>query len=270
MSYANYHGRRLKLLDETFPSSHHVSIPDDELMRSTVQAPIISEYDLGAEWDLFKAPELLVEEPTLELDSTADVISVISPGYATTETIKVVDIESIRFKDDHLTDVFHERKDLLEKSETENSTSELSEANTAIAQMDEVVALEKLTGGSMQRSVSSGCLRALEWFPTCTLGLDVLDFQGFDFETALGLRRAFSEGDIQNLGNISTGNTTTVCSPFAQKQTISDLKAEQRQQKLCRYREKKCKRNFSKRIKYACRKVLADNQRRVRGRFAKV
>ncbi|KAG6484727.1 hypothetical protein ZIOFF_053250 [Zingiber officinale] len=216
MPYANSHGRRLKLLEDIFTSSHHVSILDDELMvilafdlvisyrlfeegidLSTVQAPAISKYDLGAEWDLFKAPELLAEEPTLELDSTADVISVLSPGYATTETIKAADTESIRFKEDHLIDIFYERKDLLEKSETENSISQLSDANAAIAQMDEVVALEEHTEGSMQRSASSGCLRALEWFPNCTLGPDVLDFQGFDFETALGLRRAFSEGDIQ-------------------------------------------------------------------------
>ncbi|KAG6480820.1 hypothetical protein ZIOFF_057407 [Zingiber officinale] len=159
----------------------------------TVQAPAISEYVLGAELDLFKAPEILVEEPPLELDRTADVISVLSPGHATTETIKAA----------------------------------IQNANAAIAQMDEAVALEEHTEGSMQRSASSGCLCALEWFPNCTLGPDVLDFQGFDFETAFGLRRAFSEGDIQNLGNISTSQ-------------------------------------------YACRKVLAENLPRVRGRFAKV
>jgi hypothetical protein len=52
--------------------------------------------------------------------------------------------------------------------------------------------------------------------------------------------------------------------------TISDLKSEERKQKLSRYRKKKVKRNFGRKIKYACRKALADSQPRVRGRFAKI
>nr|GMD03363.1 zinc finger protein CONSTANS-LIKE 1 isoform X2 [Ipomoea batatas] len=42
-----------------------------------------------------------------------------------------------------------------------------------------------------------------------------------------------------------------------------------RNEKLSRYRMKKGKRNFVRRIKYACRKALADSQPRIRGRFAK-
>lgn len=38
---------------------------------------------------------------------------------------------------------------------------------------------------------------------------------------------------------------------------------------LCRYRQKRHERNFSKRIKYQCRKTLADSRPRVRGRFAR-
>ncbi|XP_074567562.1 uncharacterized protein LOC141824220 [Curcuma longa] len=67
----------------------------------------------------------------------------------------------------------------------------------------------------------------------------------------------------------STGNTVAVCSSFQRLLTITDLKTEQRQQKLSRYREKKSKRNFGRKIKYVCRKALADSQPRVRGRFAK-
>ncbi|CAA6661121.1 unnamed protein product [Spirodela intermedia] len=44
---------------------------------------------------------------------------------------------------------------------------------------------------------------------------------------------------------------------------------EDRMQKLSRYRKKKTKRNFCRKIKYACRKALADSQPRIRGRFAK-
>ena len=37
----------------------------------------------------------------------------------------------------------------------------------------------------------------------------------------------------------------------------------------CRYRQKRHERNFNKRIKYQCRKTLADSRPRVRGRFAR-
>ncbi|KAF0893326.1 hypothetical protein E2562_023960 [Oryza meyeriana var. granulata] len=47
------------------------------------------------------------------------------------------------------------------------------------------------------------------------------------------------------------------------------LTAEQRKEKIHRYIKKRNERNFSKKIKYACRKTLADSRPRVRGRFAK-
>ncbi|KAJ4874020.1 CCT motif family protein [Raphanus sativus] len=50
---------------------------------------------------------------------------------------------------------------------------------------------------------------------------------------------------------------------------VSKLTAEQRKEKIRRYMKKRNERNFSKKIKYACRKTLADSRPRVRGRFAK-
>ncbi|KAM0922193.1 hypothetical protein ACQ4PT_006408 [Festuca glaucescens] len=47
------------------------------------------------------------------------------------------------------------------------------------------------------------------------------------------------------------------------------LSAEQRKEKIDRYIKKRNERNFNKKIKYACRKTLADSRPRVRGRFAK-
>ncbi|KAL6641050.1 hypothetical protein ACP70R_019231 [Stipagrostis hirtigluma subsp. patula] len=47
------------------------------------------------------------------------------------------------------------------------------------------------------------------------------------------------------------------------------LSGEQRREKIHRYIKKRNERNFSKKIKYACRKTLADSRPRVRGRFAK-
>ncbi|XP_065859079.1 uncharacterized protein [Euphorbia lathyris] len=50
---------------------------------------------------------------------------------------------------------------------------------------------------------------------------------------------------------------------------VGKLTVEQRREKIHRYMKKRNERNFSKKIKYACRKTLADSRPRVRGRFAK-
>ena len=49
---------------------------------------------------------------------------------------------------------------------------------------------------------------------------------------------------------------------------IGKLTIEERRQRILRYRQKRHERNFKKRIKYACRKTLADSRPRIRGRFA--
>ncbi|XP_078440183.1 uncharacterized protein LOC144710322 [Wolffia australiana] len=50
---------------------------------------------------------------------------------------------------------------------------------------------------------------------------------------------------------------------------VGRLSVEERREKIHRYIKKRNERNFSKKIKYACRKTLADSRPRVRGRFAK-
>ncbi|KAI4303959.1 hypothetical protein MLD38_039536 [Melastoma candidum] len=50
---------------------------------------------------------------------------------------------------------------------------------------------------------------------------------------------------------------------------VGKLSVEQRKEKIHRYMKKRNERNFSKKIKYACRKTLADSRPRVRGRFAR-
>ncbi|KAH0463475.1 hypothetical protein IEQ34_008057 [Dendrobium chrysotoxum] len=50
---------------------------------------------------------------------------------------------------------------------------------------------------------------------------------------------------------------------------VGRASAEERKEKLDRYVRKRKVRNFTKKIKYACRKTLADSRPRVRGRFAK-
>jgi len=52
-------------------------------------------------------------------------------------------------------------------------------------------------------------------------------------------------------------------------QMIGRLTAEERRQKVLRYRQKRHERKFEKRVTYQCRKTLADSRPRVRGRFAR-
>ena len=49
---------------------------------------------------------------------------------------------------------------------------------------------------------------------------------------------------------------------------VGKLTPQERRQRILRYRQKRHERNFKKRIKYVCRKTLADSRPRIRGRFA--
>ncbi|KAI3691802.1 hypothetical protein L6452_31604 [Arctium lappa] len=50
---------------------------------------------------------------------------------------------------------------------------------------------------------------------------------------------------------------------------VGRYSAEERKERILRYRAKRTHRNFNKKIKYACRKALADNRPRIRGRFVR-
>ncbi|KAJ3695707.1 hypothetical protein LUZ60_001084 [Juncus effusus] len=240
---------------------------------SMVQPSMVSDYDLGIEGDLFKAPEPIISEP-VSLPGfdpvTASAISIISSSSADiiADSIATSSIQTEQL----LNDVFYE----CQKIEECQSFSELLDVKippmeTVLeAPVEGPVGELKEGEGAMQKSVSSGCLNSTEWG---NMRPNFLSFQEMDFETAYGLRRAFSEGDIQNMGSnaMMIGSTSAnVNSCFEGLPTINDLKSEERRQKLSRYRKKKIKRNFGRKIKYACRKALADSQPRVRGRFAKI
>ncbi|KAL6907672.1 hypothetical protein ACP4OV_002711 [Aristida adscensionis] len=93
------------------------------------------------------------------------------------------------------------------------------------------------------------------------------------------LQGAFSNnaevgGNNQNLVNGCDGSPQTLPSTEASGLEDSTFKVnrlspEERKEKIHRYIKKRNERNFSKKIKYACRKTLADSRPRVRGRFAK-
>ncbi|KAL6502344.1 hypothetical protein OROHE_024622 [Orobanche hederae] len=91
------------------------------------------------------------------------------------------------------------------------------------------------------------------------------------------IRRACCVGDLQKVKrNIQTKNVLS-SSPLSSENSLMEevnfkvgsYSAEERKERIDRYRAKKTQRNFNKKIKYACRKTLADNRPRIRGRFAR-
>ncbi|KAM0963344.1 hypothetical protein FF1_022471 [Malus domestica] len=93
------------------------------------------------------------------------------------------------------------------------------------------------------------------------------------------LSRVFNPEELQALSAESQqlvsggGNSTSLPTeiPIAEDPNfkVGKLSVEERKEKIHRYMKKRNERNFTKKIKYACRKTLADSRPRVRGRFAK-
>ena len=104
----------------------------------------------------------------------------------------------------------------------------------------------------------------------------------------LGLRRVQSSGDLSTTTRVSQlsqqGGVAFPPPPAALAlgdpaagpahaaavgyPMVGKLTPEERRQRILRYRQKRHERNFKKRIKYVCRKTLADSRPRIRGRFA--
>ncbi|XP_010469487.1 PREDICTED: two-component response regulator-like APRR7 isoform X2 [Camelina sativa] len=98
------------------------------------------------------------------------------------------------------------------------------------------------------------------------------------------IKRIFNPEDLQALGvggvesqsHLMAPQTNSALGPVEinglEDSTLSKvgkLSPEQKKEKIRRYMKKRNERNFNKKIKYACRKTLADSRPRVRGRFAK-
>lgn len=257
-------------------SNSHCSLPlISEPSSNLVRTPSIEDYDLAEEGDLFKAPETIIEEPELLLDPVTAAISLISTGedIVPTEALEVTDFVTIE-GDQFLSDVFSEfKKDPLEKSSIKEQYGELSGIKFEESQkVEEQNAVEDHSAieSTLQKCVSTGCLASSQWINDGSSRLNFLDFQNINLEADLGMRRAYSEGDIKTLssGKISIVNGSLPQRPL-RLLSMDSYKIEERKEKLSRYRKKKSKRNFGRKIKYACRKALADSQPRVRGRFAK-
>ncbi|XP_068331175.1 zinc finger protein CONSTANS-LIKE 9-like [Pyrus communis] len=239
-------------------------------MNCFSEASMIADYDLGGEWDLFKAPEPIIEEPAIGLDPMTPMTAAISmiscsEDVTSSQGLKVADLESLQ-SEQLLNDVFYD-KDILGKDTMGAPLSEELDIKIPVLAADgnHIQENKPLRDVSFQKSVSSGCLTSMDWVHGTSTKPSFLDFPGMDLG-AYGIRRAFSEGDIKTLGN---SNTSLIQSSVERPIVISNCSSEERREKLSRYRNKKTKRNFGRKIKYACRKALADNQPRIRGRFAK-
>ncbi|XP_056857886.1 LOW QUALITY PROTEIN: zinc finger protein HD1-like, partial [Raphanus sativus] len=155
-----------------------------------------------------------------------------------------------------------EQEELLVKSAMESPLlSDVLDAENVslVAEMDSSGGVV-VSDVAVPKSVSSGNLRSMDMPQQQQEDAVIHRFPPVDN----GMRRAFSESDIQTLG---TRNAGLVQSQL--DRMIVSCTSEDRREKLSRYRDKKSRRNFGRKIKYACRKTLADSQPRIRGRFAK-
>ncbi|MQM17866.1 hypothetical protein Taro_050846, partial [Colocasia esculenta] len=244
----------------------------NNLMHTT----IISDYDLGAEGDLFRAPEPIMEESLMELDYISAAMSMMCHGdtVTCTEAFDVAGADPAQDQQLFVDDLYGSKNDLTwAKPTVEELYSDLLDVKLPSPQMvgenvlhnDSFVAEE-----STQKSLGSGCLQ-LEPLDQMSGGFvrpaELFDFQGLDLGDVFGIRQGYGDGDIQAVanGHMNHFSATPAHLPFERLLTIG----EERRQKLSRYRKKRTKRNFGRKIKYACRKALADSQPRVRGRFAK-
>ncbi|KAL4557001.1 hypothetical protein LXL04_035171 [Taraxacum kok-saghyz] len=190
----------------------------------------ISDYDIGCEGDLFKAPEpIIIEEPLITL--YGEDINFLENKFTYLESHKDEDFTS---------NLFEEYKDIL--------AGETSSEFPNIKTNDSINVKEILHPfGKFTKRLSYDSLISLDGTQMRPISMN---FSELELKNVHGMQRVSSEGYIK-------------------PQLMSDQIQETRMQKLSRYRDKKAKRNFGRKIKYACRKALADSQLRIRGRFAK-
>jgi hypothetical protein len=109
------------------------------------------------------------------------------------DTIKVSDMGPSKV-------LYECRKELMEKSAIKETISELLDIKIPMLQVEDTPENFRASPSagecSLQKSVSSESLNLVDWMNN-SVRPNFLDFQGLDFEAAFGLRRAYSEEDIQ-------------------------------------------------------------------------
>lgn len=179
------------------------------------QSHSISDYDLGAEGDLFKAPEPVLEERILPmLNPLTTALSMISCGEDQNQSRN--DDHTLTHTPsggrnhiettDHLlfSDVYYDcKKDLLESTVIEDTFPELADIKFPALDMGEdhhrPVDILDTVEVPLQKSVSHQCLATTNGGGG-TKSPNFVDFQEMDIGAAFRLRRAYSEGDIK-VGN---------------------------------------------------------------------
>ncbi|XP_004300805.1 PREDICTED: zinc finger protein CONSTANS-LIKE 1-like [Fragaria vesca subsp. vesca] len=82
------------------------------------------------------------------------------------------------------------------------------------------------------------------------------------------MKRVSSTEDMQNI-EIARDPQESSAMEIAKKFKMTRYTAEERKERISKYRSRKAQRNFNKTIKYACRKTVADRRPRIGGRFVR-
>ncbi|OIT33557.1 PREDICTED: two-component response regulator-like APRR5 [Nicotiana attenuata] len=124
----------------------------------------------------------------------------------------------------------------------------------------------------IQRSISSHSLLRNNMEGFCPLVSSPTGF--LDSETS-SVRKVLSTGDLQVM-HLLQHNHRSESSLSSESNSIIEgmnkacrYSPEEKKERIERYRNKRNHRNFNKKIKYECRKTLADSRPRIRGRFAR-
>ncbi|XP_019179332.1 PREDICTED: zinc finger protein HD1 isoform X2 [Ipomoea nil] len=121
---------------------------------------------------------------------------------------------------------------------------------------------------NFQRSISSHSLQKNTdgYYPSPTGFLDL---------DCSPVRKVFSTGDLPGI-NLAQRNHRSESPLASESNSIIEgmnkacrYSPEEKKERIERYRNKRNLRNFTKKIKYECRKTLADSRPRIRGRFAR-
>ncbi|XP_030442571.2 putative zinc finger protein CONSTANS-LIKE 11 [Syzygium oleosum] len=134
---------------------------------------------------------------------------------------------------------------------------------------------ETRSGPSLfQRSISSVSLQRKDggYYHYSPLAVSALELA--ESETS-PVRRVYSTGDLQRVNGLQHKQRSE--SPLMSESNMiiegmsraCRYSPEEKKERIERYRSKRNQRNFNKKIKYACRKTLADSRPRIRGRFAR-
>ncbi|XP_076881793.1 uncharacterized protein LOC143530043 [Bidens hawaiensis] len=101
---------------------------------------------------------------------------------------------------------------------------------------------------------------------------ELLDFEG----SSPSMRRVFSAEDLQGTIMVQCHSHRSESPISSESNSIIEsmnracrYSPDEKKERIERYRSKKTQRNFTKKIKYVCRKTLADSRPRIRGRFAR-